>query len=153
MAQWKELLIQIKKIEEKYESSLGNPVTDLEILNLQQLIQEKLGNMQLPESYIDFLKTVNGIDFNGLVIYAVDKELLSEKNGEDLQGFVETNEIWHENESQKNYIFFGDSNISWYCFDLRSEIFLELDKPSGTIIQSFDCFDSMLSEALQTTLL
>lgn len=153
MAQWKELLTEIIKNEEKYESSLRNPVTDLEILNLQQLVQEKLGNIQFPESYIDFLKTVNGIDFNGLVIYAVDEELLSEQNGEHIQGFVETNEIWHENESQKQYIFFGDSDIAWYCFDLKQEIFLELDKPSGTIIQSFDCFDSMLSEALQTTLL
>lgn len=52
-----------KKIEEKYGSSLRNPVTDVEISKLQLDIQEKLGNIELPKSYVDFLKTVNGLDF------------------------------------------------------------------------------------------
>ena len=153
MAQWKELLMDIKKIEEKYGSSLRNPVSDKEIKNLQQLVHEKLGNIQLPESYIDFLKSVNGLDFNGLVIYGVDQELLGEPNRENLQGFVKTNEIWHENESQKQYVFFGDSDIAWFCFDLKQNIYIELDKPSGTLIKSFNSFESMLCGALQTTLL
>ncbi|WP_242061800.1 SMI1/KNR4 family protein [Cytobacillus firmus] len=52
-----------KKIEEKYGSSLRIPVTDVEISKLQLDIQEKLGNIELPKSYVDFLKTVNGLDF------------------------------------------------------------------------------------------
>ncbi|MGN7177810.1 SMI1 / KNR4 family protein [Paenibacillus sp. FSL R5-0490] len=153
MAQWKELLIQIKKIEKKYGSSLRNPVTDVEISKLQLDIQEKLGNIELPKSYVEFLKTVNGLDFNGLVIYGVDEHLLDDQEVEDLQGFVDTNEIWYENEWQKQYIFWGESDTAWYCLDLHKEIYLELDKPSGTQIQSFESFDSMLTEALQTTLL
>ncbi|MEK3822462.1 YrhA family protein [Cytobacillus sp. FSL W8-0315] len=153
MAQWKKLLFEIKKIEEKYGSSLRNPVTDVEIRNLQLEIQEKLGNIELPKSFEDFLKTVNGLDFNGLVIYGVDEHLFDGQEGEDLQGFVETNEIWYENDWQKQYMFFGDSDTAWYCLDLQKEIYLELDKPSGTLIQSFDSFDSMLTEAFQTTLL
>ncbi len=31
MTQWKELLVEIEKIEEKYGSSLRNPVSDIEI--------------------------------------------------------------------------------------------------------------------------
>ena len=153
MAQWKELLMDIKKIEEKYGSSLRNPVSDNEIKKLLQLVHEKVGNIPLPESYIDFLKSVNGLDFNGLIIYGVDEELLGEQNREDLQGFVETNEIWHENESQKQYVFFGESDIAWFCFDLKQDIYLELYKPSGTLIQSFNSFEFMLCEAIQTTLL
>ena len=152
MAQWKELLNEIKKIEGKYGSSLRNPVSDVEIRNLQLEIQEKLGNIELPKSFEDFLKTVNGLDFNGLVIYGVDEHLLDDQEGEDLQGFVETNEIWYENDWQKQYMFFGDSDTAWYCLELQKARFLELDKPSGSIIQSFDSFDSMLSEALQTAL-
>lgn len=153
MAQWKELLIEIKKIEEKYGSSLRNPVTDVEISKLQLDIQEKLGKLELPKSYVDFLKTANGLDFNGLVIYGVDVNLLDDHEGEELQGFVETNKIWHENDWQKQYIFFGDSDTAWYCLDLKKEIYHELDKPSGTLIQSYDSFDSMFNEAIQTALL
>ncbi len=65
---------------------------------------------------------------------------------------IETNEIWYENDWQKQYLFFGDSDIAWYCYDLDQNVFLELDKPSGTLIQSFASFESMLEEALQTVL-
>lgn len=99
------------------------------------------------------MKTANGLDFNGLVIYGVDVNLLDDHEGEELQGFVETNKIWHENDWQKQYIFFGDSDTAWYCLDLKKEIYHALDKPSGTLIQAYDSFDSMFNEALQTALL
>ncbi|MDQ0268661.1 hypothetical protein J2S17_000530 [Cytobacillus purgationiresistens] len=118
---------------------------------MKQNIQEKLGSIELPNSYIELLKKINGLDFNGLVIYGVDGVLLD--NEEEVQGLIETNEIWHENDWQKQYIFFGDSDTAWYCYDLKESIYVEIDKPSGTLIQSFDNFDSMLSDALETILL
>jgi hypothetical protein len=120
---------------------------------MQHNIQQKLGNMALPESYIEFLKKVNGLDFNGLVIYGVDEVLLDKEVDEDIHGFIETNELWYENDWQKQYIFLGDSDTAWYSYDLKDGIYVELDKPSGTLIQLFDSFDSMLSDALETTLL
>jgi hypothetical protein len=71
MPEWKDLLIEIEKIEEKYGSSLRNPASDTEIIEMKHNIQQKLGNIVLPESYIEFLKKINGLDFNGLVIYGV----------------------------------------------------------------------------------
>ncbi|WP_373464722.1 YrhA family protein [Bacillus sp. V2I10] len=149
----KEVLKEIEKIVVKYGSSFRNPVSDTEIIKLKQHIQQKFGNIALPESYIEFLKIVNGLDFNGLVIYGVDKVLTDKEEDEKIQGFIETNELWYENDWQKQYIFFGDSDTAWYCYDLKESMYVELDKPSGTLIQSFDNFDSMLSDALETTLL
>ena len=153
MTQWKELLVEIEKIEEKYGSSLRNPVSDIEIKKMNHSVQEKLGNIVLPESYIEFLKIMNGLDFNGLVIYGVDKMLLDKEVDEDIHGFIETNEIWYENDWQKQYVFFGDSDTAWYCYDQKENVYVELDKPSGTFIQSFESFDFMLSNAFETTLL
>ncbi|MDQ0861805.1 hypothetical protein QFZ72_005284 [Bacillus sp. V2I10] len=147
------MLKEIEKIVVKYGSSFRNPVSDTEIIKLKQHIQQKFGNIALPESYIEFLKIVNGLDFNGLVIYGVDKVLTDKEEDEKIQGFIETNELWYENDWQKQYIFFGDSDTAWYCYDLKESMYVELDKPSGTLIQSFDNFDSMLSDALETTLL
>lgn len=152
MSQWKDFLIEIEKIEKKYGSSLRNPASDTEILKMKQNIQQKLGIIELPNSYIEFLKKINGLDFNGLIIYGVD-EVLQDDEVEEIQGFIETNEIWYENDWQKQYIFFGDSDTAWYCYDLNENIYVEIDKPSGTLIQSFDSFDSMLSNGLKTVLL
>jgi hypothetical protein len=153
MPQWKDLLKEVEKIEVKYGSTLKKPALDTEIIKLIETIQDNLGHIVLPESYIEFLKRMNGLDFNGLVIYGVDEVLLDREMDEEVHGFIETNEIWYENDWQKKYVFFGDSDTAWYCFDLKSCVYVELDKPSGTIIQSFESFDSMLGEALETTLL
>ncbi|MED3648088.1 YrhA family protein [Halalkalibacterium halodurans] len=153
MPKWKDLLMEIEKIEKKYGDSLRNPASDTEIQKMNLNIRQQLGNIALPTSYIDFLKKVNGLDFNGLVIYGVDKVLLDKEVEEDIHGFIETNEIWYKNEWQEQYVFLGDSDIALYCYDLKERIYVELDKPSGTLMQSFENFDSMLNDALETTLL
>lgn len=152
MPKWKDLLIEIEKIEEKYGSRLRNPASDTEIKKMEQNFQRKFGNIVLPESYREFLKRINGLDFNGLVIYGVDEVLLEREVQEGVQGLIETNELWYENELQKQYIFYADSDVAWYCYDLKENIYVELDKPSGTLIQSYDSFSSMLSDALGTAL-
>lgn len=137
----------------KYGSSLRKAVSDIEIIKANDKIHQTLGNIILPNSYIEFLKKVNGLHFNGLVIYGVDEVLLDEKVDEDIHGFIETNELWYENDWQKQYVFFGDSDTAWYCYDRKENVYVELDKPSGTLIQSFESFDSMLSDALETSLM
>lgn len=103
MTQWKDMLNEIEKIEEKYGGSLRKPASDSEIAKMKQNMQRKLGTISLPESYIEFLNTINGLDFNGLVIYGVDEDLLEKESDEEIHGFIETNEIWYENEWQKQY--------------------------------------------------
>lgn len=153
MPHWKDLLVEVEKIEDKYGSSLRKPASDKEIIKMNKTIQEKLEGCVLPESYIRFLKKINGLDFNGLVIYGVDEVLLDMEVDEVVHGFIETNEIWYENDWRNKYVFYGDSDTAWYCFDLKMSLYVELDKPSGTLIQSFDSFDSMLKDALESILL
>ncbi|MGG3798503.1 YrhA family protein [Metabacillus fastidiosus] len=152
MLKWKDLLIKVKKIEEKYGDSLREPVLNREIIRLKQNLKEKFGNIVLPEQYIEFLRNINGLDFNGLIIYGIDRTLLDKEIDEEVHGFIETNELWYENDWQRQYLFFGDSNTAWYCYDLKEKVYAELDKPSGTLIQSFKDFDSMLSDAIETHL-
>ncbi|MFP7476947.1 YrhA family protein [Terribacillus saccharophilus] len=150
MFNWPELLNSIQNIEFKYEEPLRRAASDVEIAALKNEAIRKLGDSTLPYSYITFLKQVNGLDFNGLVIYGVDDYLLT--NTDELDGFISTNEIWRENKEQKQYIFFADSSIAWYCLDLESNAYVELDKPSGTVMEMYDSFDSLLYTAIQSVL-
>ena len=147
---WKQLLFEIKKIEEKYGDALNKSASNEQIENFEKIVQEKF-NYVLPEQYIAFLKTVNGLEFNGFTFYGVDSALL-DNEGQSVYGFIDSNEIWHENEHQKQYIFFGDSNLSWYCSDLLKGVYVELDKPSGTVINTYSDFNAMLEKALKHSL-
>lgn len=149
---WVNLLEEIRKTEAKYGDELNSPVTDQEIRNFEEAVLGKLTVNEIPSGYKKFLQTVNGLDFNGLVIYGLDQELLREENDEEVYGFIETNEQWHENDEQKKYLFFGDSDTAWYCLDVIQNEYLELDKPSGTLMNKFNDFNAMLADALKVSL-
>ncbi|MEC0456967.1 YrhA family protein [Bacillus subtilis] len=149
---WVNLLEEIRKTEAKYGDELNSPVTDQEIRNFEEAVLGKFLVKEIPLEYKKFLQTVNGLDFNGLVIYGLDQELLRKENDEEVYGFIETNEQWHENDEQKKYLFFGDSDTAWYCLDVIENEYLELDKPSGTLMNKFNDFNAMLADALKISL-
>jgi hypothetical protein len=149
---WEKLLSDIRKIEQKYGDSLNNPASNEQVEVFKNAVREKF-KYALPEQYIKFLRTVNGLEFNGFTIYGVDSSLSEGEANQSITGHIETNEIWYENEEQRQYMFFGDSNISWYCLDISKGIYVELDKPSGTLMHVYKDFDSMLEKALTDSLL
>ncbi|PWK12827.1 YrhA family protein [Tumebacillus permanentifrigoris] len=149
---WRDLLADIQKIVGEYGFTLREPATSQEIERLQENVVLKLNGFILPDHFVQFLMEVNGLDFDGLVIYGVDKSLLETEVEEAIHGFIETNEIWYENEWQKQYVFFGDSDIALYCYDLTKKMYLELDKPSCTVMNDFYEFSTMLEDALKSRL-
>ncbi|WP_242143724.1 MULTISPECIES: YrhA family protein [unclassified Bacillus cereus group] len=149
---WKNMILEIGDILKSVNYKLNTPATDTEVQRLREHAKEKF-NVDLPSEYEEFLKTVNGLDFDGLVLYGVDSPLLETEKDEQICGFIDTNEIWYENEFQKEYLFFGDSNIAWFCKNLSDGTYLELDKPSGTVMNVYNDFNTMLEEALKITLL
>ncbi|WP_342715694.1 YrhA family protein [Bacillus paramycoides] len=149
---WKNLILEIEKIEKSFNDKLNIPATDSDVQKLRERMKESF-NVDLPSEYEEFLKTVNGLDFNGLVLYGVDSYLLDTEKDEQICGFIDTNEICYENEFQKEYLFLGDSNIAWFCKNLLDGTYLELDKPSGTVMNTYNDCNTMLEEALKTALL
>ncbi|APD21150.1 YrhA family protein [Bacillus subtilis] len=146
------LLEEIRKREAKYGDEPNSPATEKEINKFEAEVVGKFPINEIPKGYKEFLQSVNGLDFNGLAIYGIDVDLLEEENDEEVYGFIETNEQWHENDEQKKYLFFGDSDTSWYCLDVIENEYLELDKPSGTLMNKFNDFNAMLADALKVSL-
>ncbi|MCB2361931.1 YrhA family protein [Clostridium estertheticum] len=149
---WEQLFFKIKDKIEKRGRKLNNPALEEQIEILKKTVKEKF-NQVLPEQYVNFLKTTNGLEFNGFIFYGVDTSLFDVQNNQTVYGYVDTNEIWYENEHQKQYMFFGEGSISWHCFDLLNEVYVELDNPSGTVMQTYPDFNSMLERALEDSLL
>lgn len=149
---WKNLLSEIEKIEQEYGTNLNSPASNEQIDALINAVQEKF-EYTLPEQYINFLRIVNGLEFNGFIFYGVDSSFSEGGAKQSIIGYIDTNEICYENEHQRQYMFFGDSSIGWYCLDILNRMYVELDKPSGTLMEVFKDFDSMLEKALTDSLL
>lgn len=149
---FEEELNRIREIESGYGLKINRGANDqeLKILNLQSNM--KLG-FSLPAEYIEVLKIINGLDFNGFVLYGIDTDFLTEEPLQPIQGIICSNLEWYDLEDNKRYIFLGTDNISWYVWDKIKEAFFLLDKPSGDEVEEYQSFYDMFRRLLTTALL
>ena len=49
---------------------------------------------------------------NGFILYGADEPLLKKEPNQHVNGLIDCNKVWHENEWQKQYLFLGESSIS-----------------------------------------
>jgi hypothetical protein len=140
-----DLLAEIEKIKNRDGKSILLPANDKNIQAIKEWTSRNIRENLWISEYENLLKIVNGLEFNGLVIYNAQPD-------DENNGFIGANEIWRDNEWDSNYLFFGDSSISWYCLDIDDNVFLELDKPSGDIVEEYNSFKEMIDEALKSVL-
>ena len=148
---WKDKLQKIVEEKNLYGEKINIGATTEEIELFFKETKTAL-NVELPSDYLKILETVNGIEFNGFILYGIDQNLLNVKHNQTINGLIECNEIWYENEWQKRYIFFGESNISWYVYDLVEHKYCELDNPSGEEDEVFSNLESMVEKLLSDAL-
>ena len=142
---WKEKLEEIRNISSKYKEELNTGCSEELTFEFQDEVYENF-NYNVPAEYLTFLKCTNGLSFNGLVVYGIDDYITETSDNEDT-GYIESNELWYENEWQKKYMFFGHSGITWYCYDTEKSTYLELDKPSGSKGMEYSSFNELLNKA------
>ncbi|MEK4788377.1 YrhA family protein [Bacillus sp. FSL K6-2971] len=140
-----ELLEEIEKIKNQDGKSIMSPAGDKNIQLIKEWVSKNIRENIWISEYEKLLKIANGLEFNGLVIYNAQSD-------DENNGFIGANEIWRDNEWNSDYLFFGDSSISWYCFDIDNCVFLELDKPSGDIMEEYKSFEDMINEAIKSVL-
>ncbi|HFU7057208.1 YrhA family protein [Bacillus cereus group sp. RP37] len=149
---WREKINHISKIGKKRNRKLNLPINEKELSKFRKSVVEKFGEDVLPQQYYEFLQTVNGIEFNGLIIYGIDQSFLDFKPINQVDSFFDANEIWESIKDEEELIFFGDSDIAWYCYNVSKKKFVELDKPSGEHMETFCDFDTMLKSALSAAI-
>lgn len=149
---WKDALVEVKKVTNQFNMKYNDGASEEELQKFKNVVNEKFG-FELPQDYIKLLKEMNGFEFNGFIIYGVDEKFLEKKPNQRLTGFIELSEIWYENEHQKKYIFIGESNITWYVYDLTTKKYIEMDNPGGEEMHYYDTFDEIITKFLTDSIL
>ena len=147
MTRWIDLLEKIRIIEEKYGETLNLPIQMDMIWNDKD--QHSAVKAFLETDYYRFLAEVNGLEFDGSILYGISDKTLSASEVYDIFYY---NAMWHEVEENRQYFFIGENNISWFVFKPSENSFLELDRPSSDVIKVYDNLDELLSGFLQSAL-
>ncbi|MDY5912271.1 MAG: YrhA family protein [Inconstantimicrobium porci] len=144
---WKENLKKVIDEKKMYDEEVNLGASKEEIARLIEEVNKKL-NVEIPKEYLDIISKINGIEFNGFILYGVDEYLLEHQTNQSIYGLIDSNQIWYENEEQKKYLFLGESNISWYVYEYKNKCFIELDNPSGRESNKFNSFYEMFNKIL-----
>jgi len=141
---WEQHLQMIREKMKKYGYALNNGVAENVILPFKDAVYEKF-NYLLPSDYLEFLKLMNGFDFNGSIVYGIDQEFADNTTCQEINGFISYNEIWYENEWLKKYAFLGEGEMNWYVYNIENNQFQLLDKPSGSLLEEYSSFNALIN--------
>ena len=150
--QYLHLLAEIKKTEQKYGGDLQPPCTDKQLEDLTREVSEKL-NIKLPRPYAEFLELHNGLNSNGLFIYATEKVLISGTKDEYIYGFVEMNLNYRDVDYFNDLLVFGDGNSDIYVYQISTNQYQRRDRmPAENVIATYNTFEEMLTDAFSICL-
>jgi hypothetical protein len=106
-------------------------------------------NTELPEGYTKFLGITNGLDSNGLVIYASETGPIEGHDDMSIEGIVEANQGYWENPASRRFLFVGESGTSFYVLDRQDGAYRILDRQSQSMMEDLPSFEALLSRALE----
>ena len=149
---WKDKLEDIKTEKQRYNERLNVGATEDELRLFSVELNKVLG-IEIPHEYETFLCLINGFEFNGFILYGIDSYITNRTSNQSITGLLESNQILYDNPDQKKYIFLGESNISWYVFNVDDNNYMIIDNPSGSVISIFENLPQLLETIFTDVLL
>lgn len=147
---WKETLEKVRAQEAGYGGKLNGPASEAEIKKFEDEII-KVGAC-VPDEYYDFLRVINGFEYNGFIIYGIDENLLDEETEQGTTGFLFQRKVWEETASGE-FSYLGESSIDLFAYGVETKKFYVLDNGSDDIMEEFDSFDELLERIMSHSLL
>jgi len=147
-----DLIIDFRR---KYRMGIQPPCSEEQIERLKMDTEELL-YCKVPDQYIEFLRRINGLCWNGLVIYASAKspltgfEHLPERF---IEGLVDANILWRGYEINEDYLVFAESGISLYVYNLIESQYEEQDQSCREVVKVVPDFDHLIASALSDHML
>ncbi|HEX8349476.1 MAG TPA: YrhA family protein [Hymenobacter sp.] len=100
----------------------------------------------LPEAYLNILGQTDGLDCNGVVLYA--SRLYAENEQFVLQGFVEANVLLRDYQPNRYCLYFAESGMDFYRHNLQTGKFEISARVGGTVFDTFETAEELFVQIL-----
>jgi hypothetical protein len=144
-----DILGRVAAEEARFKYHLQPPCPDDKLEEMKQQAREAFG-VEVPDGYVRFLRRMNGLDFNGTLFFAAQKEPRVDKPSTFIEGFVDANLI--RREYAENFLFFGESGMEMYAYNLDSSRYEVVDSVSLDAYESFGSYGELMTAALEKRL-
>ena len=109
---------------------------------------QKKFNVQIPKEYELFLSIVNGIEFDGLIFYGIDKAYVELSENQIINGLIENNKIWNDTDTSVKKIVLGENDMDLYVYDIEEKEYVIEDRYSKSAVSTYTSFDSMAEDLI-----
>jgi hypothetical protein len=148
---YKSLLRQISDELRRFDERLQPPCNPDELSKLRQKAQRRLFHT-VPDQYIAFLSSVNGLCWNGLEVFACGPTPKAGAPEYTIGGYVESNLSYRELGSPDKYLIFAADDICLYVFDLIEKRYQTVTRAGDTVLRSHASFDGLIVNAMKAAL-
>jgi hypothetical protein len=148
MTMYQNLLDEVTQWRKTEGLKIQPPASEQQIELLRRRAAAEL-DYQIPEHYVGFLRVLNGLNSNGLVLYASETTPMAGREGKVIEGLVEANLLWRDAPSHQSFVFFGEGNISRYAFNQAQSEYQVLDFQTDTLVDSVSSLEQLLAVALR----
>lgn len=107
----------------------------------------------LPQAYLDILAITDGLEWNGIVLYASETRIRD--NGKlDIQGMLEVNmQLRLAYAPDKDFVYFAESGLDAFRHNLATNKYEVSDRVVGTsVYEVFDTADALFQRILEKML-
>ena len=147
---WKETLDKVRDREAGYGGKLNEPASEEDIRKFREKVESL--SIIVPNEYYDFLRVINGVEYNSCIIYGIDEDLLDKETAQGTTGFLFQREVWEETASGK-FTYLGESSIDFFAYGVETQKYYVLDNGSEDIMEEFNTLDELLERILSHSLL
>src|SRR5215212_4390572 len=148
---YRQLLAEVGAVKARYGERSQPPCTDERLAQLRRRVREELG-AELPGEYAAFLRAQDGLNHNGLFIYASETAPVVGSTHATIQGIVEANLGWRDDERFLEYLALGEGNMDVYVRHVPTGEYHVVDRVPGNLIERYCSFDQLIAAALKAHL-
>jgi hypothetical protein len=143
-----DLLKQIESEMRRFGMALQPPCSSAQLETLRRKAVQHLGNT-IPDAYIAFLIDANGLDWNGLVVYATERTPIVGYPDRFIEGFVEGNLSYRDYHPLKDYLIFAEDGVVLFTYRLSASEYQIVTTVGLSLLESFKTFDELMANALK----
>lgn len=148
---YQKLLKRVAEEQRRFDSGLQPPGTEEQL----QFLVARAGHdlhTDLPAEHLDFLRLTNGLDWNGVVVYASDTVPIVGHPDRSIPGIVEMNLNYREDPRFKDLLVIGSNGMDIYSYRISTGEYEVYDEVPHELIDTIPEFDDLMTRALTRSL-
>jgi hypothetical protein len=143
-----DLVSRLTQVKESFGLKMQPPCRAEDIERLRQRARAELG-ADLPSGYVEFLGLADGLDWDGLLIYASRTAPLTGNPQHTVPGLIEANQNWRTYAPNASLLFFAESGDDVFVYNIGKSQYEINERQSRRLIETLPSFEELLTEAVK----